>query len=546
MECQICCEKYTSRNKKVTCIHCEYEVCESCNKKFIIASINEANCMNCKKPWNQEFLVSNFKKVFVDKEYKDHLKNCLFERELAQREESMVILSFVKKAEEAKAKIAEIKHKIRELNKQKNELDLIVMNYDISTIEDANRLIRYEARKLAKEQELKKKSEVTEDSLENAADNSEQTIQEVESESEETDELESLKKVEDDEGAKMKFYGNCPNGECKGMVSGSWICLICSQKVCRTCKEAISDDVVQGEHACDENILANLKSIGEECKRCPKCHTSIFKSGGCNQMWCTHCQVAFSWHTGEVYKDMRGYHNPHFAEFLETRQHIFTNAQMCENGQLNLPLVISNLKQSVSPLTFKTEEDITKNLPLYYVAENLRIIVELEQATENQLRTWNRSIRIRKQKNRLEFFKGNTSEKQFKTNIAKYEKEALVTNEKTQIVRAYCLTAQGIYHHYIFSKQNVNMNDYSKCYNEWVDLAMHFNNALCNVEKNYKCTMNYFKLITSNMSIRGAFVGDNRLKFTFPVKLISTYVVIDGSTISILDISENAKLPVNK
>ena len=33
--------------------------------------------MNCKNPWNREFLTENFTKQFLNKEYKDHREKIL-------------------------------------------------------------------------------------------------------------------------------------------------------------------------------------------------------------------------------------------------------------------------------------------------------------------------------------------------------------------------------------------------------------------------------------------------------------------------------------
>jgi hypothetical protein len=36
---------------------------------------------------------------------------------------------------------------------------------------------------------------------------------------------------------------------------------------------------------------------------------------GCDQMWCTHCNIAFDWKTGEKVKGV--IHNPHYYEYIE-------------------------------------------------------------------------------------------------------------------------------------------------------------------------------------------------------------------------------------
>ena len=53
LECEI-----TLSNKFVTCLYCQYKACLNCNKYFILNS-NTAECMNCKKVWNDDFPVFN-------------------------------------------------------------------------------------------------------------------------------------------------------------------------------------------------------------------------------------------------------------------------------------------------------------------------------------------------------------------------------------------------------------------------------------------------------------------------------------------------------
>jgi len=66
---------------------------------------------------------------------------------------------------------------------------------------------------------------------------------------------------------------------------------------------------------CDKEKVETLQLIKKETRSCPVCSTRISKIEGCDQMWCTHCNNAFSWKTGLV--QTGPIHNPHYFDFLK-------------------------------------------------------------------------------------------------------------------------------------------------------------------------------------------------------------------------------------
>ena len=90
--CNICLEQYNKKitiddikyltGNKIACIKCNYSTCTHCTKKYLLSSNNDAHCMSCKNPWDREFLMDNFTKVFVNKDYKNSISilDNLFEK----------------------------------------------------------------------------------------------------------------------------------------------------------------------------------------------------------------------------------------------------------------------------------------------------------------------------------------------------------------------------------------------------------------------------------------------------------------------------------
>ena len=68
----------------------------------------------------------------------------------------------------------------------------------------------------------------------------------------------------------------------------------------------------QDPTVCKQADIDSVEAIKKTTKPCPTCAVPIQKSVGCNQMWCTQCQVAFDWKTGEIQNGV--IHNPHFFE----------------------------------------------------------------------------------------------------------------------------------------------------------------------------------------------------------------------------------------
>nr|QBK86028.1 MAG: E3 ubiquitin-protein ligase [Marseillevirus LCMAC101] len=107
---------------------------------------------------------------------------------------------------------------------------------------------------------------------------------------------------------KFKFHGHCPQNNCPGLITGAMRCENCDTEICGTCKA-----IKFPSHRCKKADILTTQLIEGDSKPCPKCKVMVFKSEGCNDMFCTHCQTSFNWHTLMI---NRGFipHNPYLAE----------------------------------------------------------------------------------------------------------------------------------------------------------------------------------------------------------------------------------------
>jgi len=300
-DCSICCEKYNlSTRKPVICPFgdCNFSCCKTCVRTYVLGTTADTSCMNCKKPWELNFIVSNLNRSFCDKEYKNHRKELLVEREISKLPETMHLAERQKKVNVEEEKAKTINQEIIQLNKKVNELKAERQ----TCYNTAYRIKRGDA-----------------------------------SESETTE--------------KRKFIMSCPNNECKGYLSTQYKCGLCELFTCSTCFEIIGHNKTD-EHTCNPDNVLSAETIRKETKPCPTCGVRIFKISGCSQMWCTECKVAFDYTTGKI--DTGTIHNPHYYTHMRQQNNGVAprNPQdivcggICNIYQLNM--IISKLKYQMN------------------------------------------------------------------------------------------------------------------------------------------------------------------------------------------------------
>lgn len=110
------------------------------------------------------------------------------------------------------------------------------------------------------------------------------------------------------ERSRWTFVMKCPR-TCEGFVGTNWKCGLCEAQFCKECGEEETDG-----HVCDTDVRSTHQALRKEAKPCPKCAALISKIDGCDQMWCTQCQTAFSWRTGQI--ETAHIHNPHYFQWM--------------------------------------------------------------------------------------------------------------------------------------------------------------------------------------------------------------------------------------
>jgi hypothetical protein len=378
--CFVCIENFNkSVHSPIECPHCQFKSCLKCNKQFLIESINDAHCMNCKKPWTHDFLHLYFPKSFLNKEYASKKKDLIYERELVYLKDSQDAFIASKKKKEMAQQIQVIEENIKKLRLQ-------IYNYQTEQNTLYNKIHKM--------------------------------------------------KVEKSVSDNIK----CIKEDCLGYLV-QYKCPVCEIKVCSKCLIEKTNE----NHECDPALVETINLIKKECKPCPKCHISIYKVKGCDQMWCTQCQVIFSWKTGEQVKNTTWIHNPHYLEYIANNDSVQNEC----NREQRLP-------------SYKLISNFIKTYPyrdmIYYVYQQSGHIFDIELGRYDRY-TFNHTFNTFLNE-RLLYMENKLDKDQFQQILIKKYRANDKFSEFSQLIRSFVQIIQGIFYKLVADKKIIEDNTY--------------------------------------------------------------------------------------
>ena len=282
-ECPLCCEQYTQHlRKRVACGYCDTACCSGCLQTYLLTLQSEAQCMSpdCKRAMDGEFLSMHLPRTWLLSKYKAHREKVLLDREMALLPASQEMLANYKMAQEMHTQLAAQEIERRELKKRVVDLDrtIALTRQQLGILTRTNYI---QAPIVA--------NIVTEDGGGAAA-----AVQRQ---------------------AARQFIRACPVDDCRGFLSTAWKCGTCDSWVCKDCGEPKLEGQRDDQHVCNPDVAASHAMLQRDSRPCPQCAAMIYKLEGCDQMWCTQCNHAFSWRTGAI---VTGgvIHNPHYYEWV--------------------------------------------------------------------------------------------------------------------------------------------------------------------------------------------------------------------------------------
>ncbi len=263
MSCAICLEDIIVKPKgpaPVTCAYCAETCCYSCFERHVLVQDLTVNCFNCRKPWSDDFVDNATRPSFRNGRLRAHRTKILVDQEIAR--------------------LPELQERARRYTLVKQLAHKRVGGIDLSIM-----IVTYGREKSVNGYNLDRIAEVDQ-----FFGNSEWRIG-----------------AGAEAPVRPKMLKPCI--ECRGFLGEDGVCGLCAVAVCLACRERLAEG-----HVCNPDTVATVAAIQKEAKPCPTCHALISKIDGCDQMWCTQCQTAFSWITG--LKEEGRVHNPHYYEWM--------------------------------------------------------------------------------------------------------------------------------------------------------------------------------------------------------------------------------------
>ena len=200
MSCNICCDTYNvSSRAKINCDYCNYDACRSCCE-FYVLSEALPKCLNdkCSKEWSRKFIREKFTSVFVNKKFKKHMEEILYEQEKALMPATQPIIEEMNRKKHIREELAELDEEIEKLARQRRLLERTIYN----------------------------------------------------------PELDKTKEIQ-----KTSFMRSCSAEGCRGFLSSQWKCGICELWTCPDCHELKGANRDDPDHKCDFTVVKNCDQM---------------------------------------------------------------------------------------------------------------------------------------------------------------------------------------------------------------------------------------------------------------------------------------------
>ena len=390
-ECQLCTEKVTN-NFRVICPFCNVEICEKCFQYSLTMEMKNPACIYCKKKLSLEFVLSNNETKWCKDDFIPYFEDLCLEKEKSY------LIDTIPKYKKI-TQIRDLKRKIKSYPSNKkienSIVDVLRLQYD----DTPKNILKYnEFTKLYNEKLEKKQLEVV---LLNV----------------EIDQLEDNTIIT--ESTKSIYISKCPDEKCRGYVTDKHICDLCNLEICSSCLMIKNES-----HTCIRDDIKSANIIKESSKSCPKCFVPIFKSSGCNQMFCTNCHVVFDWESLKI--DNGAVHNVHYFEWMTSQNNKDLNIEEAACG--NIEDIYRNLIAKLNKKMYTIGYNSVVSYDLQTLINSVKRVFEANRIFNGEIidSIRNTCFKNNFERYRIEYLDNQIKEKSWKSRIAK----DTINNEK--------------------------------------------------------------------------------------------------------------------
>ena len=266
-DCGVCMEEC---KENLTCGSCNTTYCIDCSQTYLL-SVSEAHCMGCKKIWDERFLRDHFPKAWMNKNYKNKIKNVLFEKELSYIPASMTLAGRVNTHKRDLAKYHEYMandHSFdQQINKLKKELALLGLGNAIENKEKIKEITTEIKNLTTKKTKIQKVSLPNKISLDPDA---------VERFRRDGTRYYTTVHITEEEKQVKNTSVKCPIDSCLGYLDSNNHCNACNKDICKKCNQEKVKD-----HKCKKEDIETVEYLQKNTKGCPKCGIRTSKVDGC-------------------------------------------------------------------------------------------------------------------------------------------------------------------------------------------------------------------------------------------------------------------------
>lgn len=395
MECPICC---VSAKETVQCPECQQSTCVTCVVKFIEVEAGNLQCMMCKALWSTHFAYMAIPSARWTKHMKTQRKAFLEQQSRAELIDVQAAVPTLRRIEDNMEKIRAKRVELKRLREELTQLE----EQKTHDLFEVNRVLYAHGQ--------------PGESLSQSAH-------------------------------RRELPHPCPRENCRGFLQDNG-CPVCSVKVCSRCKcEKTTED-----HVCDPVILQNLLEIQKSTRPCPKCRAPSQKINGCSQVFCYACKNSWMWDTGRLVRPDEWQHSPDYYDYIRQTRGSVPRAPgdggggLDDNPETHRFHLVTMLRDStyiIGPKTSSENNHMARgrsyNGQLSDVGQFLmqvdQSIGEYQDRQHNFLRGQHRPIQPGEllKDARIRFLMGKMNEVQWKKELARREKQAVLVRQETQL-----------------------------------------------------------------------------------------------------------------